>query len=38
MDQAVKYCSEKGYPDGSFKPEKPVTREELAVIIQRMGL
>ena len=40
--QAIKYCSDKGYlkgyPDGSFRPEKPVTREELAVIIQRMGL
>lgn len=27
-----------GYPDGSFKPDKPVTRAELAVILDRLGL
>lgn len=26
----------KGYPDGSFQPDKPVTRAELAVILDRM--
>jgi hypothetical protein len=26
----------KGYPDGSFGPDKPVTRAELAVILDRM--
>lgn len=26
----------KGYPDGSFKPDKPVTRAELAVILHRI--
>ena len=25
-----------GYPDGTFKPEKPVTRAELAAIYARM--
>lgn len=26
----------RGYPDGSFQPDKPVTRAELAVILDRM--
>lgn len=26
----------KGYPDGSFQPDKPVTRAELAVILDRL--
>jgi len=26
----------KGYPDGSFHPDKPVTRAELAVVLSRM--
>lgn len=26
----------KGYPDGTFRPEKPVTRAEVAVIIDRL--
>jgi hypothetical protein len=26
----------KGYPDGSFKPEQPVTREELATVLARL--
>ena len=26
----------KGYPDGTFQPDKPVTRAELAVILHRM--
>ncbi len=27
-----------GYPDGSFKPDNPVTRAELTVILDRLGL
>ena len=26
----------KGYPDGSWKPDQPVTRAELAVILDRL--
>lgn len=36
---AIRRCIErgllKGYPDGSFQPDKPVTRAELAVILDR---
>ena len=36
----VKWCIEKGlikcYPDGSFKPDQPVTRAELAAVLKRM--
>lgn len=28
----------KGYPDGTFRPDKEVTRAELAVILDRLGL
>ena len=28
----------KGYPDGTWQPDKPVTRAELAVILDRLGL
>ncbi len=28
----------KGYPDGTFRPEQPVTRAELAVILDRLEL
>lgn len=35
----IRWCMEhglfKGYPDGSFRPDKPVTREELAVVLRR---
>lgn len=35
----IRWCIEhgllKGYPDGSFRPDKPVTREELAVVLRR---
>ena len=38
---AIRWCAERGllqgYPDGTFKPEEPVTREQLAVILQRLG-
>ena len=36
----VKWCIEHGfikcYPDGSFKPDQPVTRAELATVIRRL--
>lgn len=36
----IEWCIEHGimtgYPDGSFKPDKPVTRAEMAVIIRRI--
>ena len=36
----IRWCLERGlltgYPDGSFKPEQPVTRAEMAVIIRRI--
>ncbi len=36
----IRRCMErgllKGYPDGSFGPDKPVTRAELAVILDRL--
>lgn len=39
--EAIRWCAEKGYikgyPDGTFRPEDPVTREQLAVILKRLG-
>lgn len=39
-EKEIRRCMErglmKGYPDGSFQPDKPVTRAELAVILDRM--
>lgn len=39
-EAAIRRCMERGlmmgYPDGSFQPDKPVTRAELAVILDRM--
>jgi hypothetical protein len=39
-EKAIRRCIErgllKGYPDGRFGPDKPVTRAELAVILDRM--
>ena len=36
----IRWCIEhgfmKGYPDGSFQPDKPVTRAELATVIRRL--
>ncbi len=38
--QDIDWCIERGlltgYPDGSFKPDQPVTRAEMAVIIRRI--
>lgn len=39
-EQEIRRCIKsgliKGYPDGSFQPEKPVTRAEVAVIMDRL--
>lgn len=35
VDRLSHYEVIKGYPDGSFKPENPVSRAELAVILER---
>lgn len=36
----IRWCLERGlltgYPDGSFKPDQPVTRAEMAVVIRRI--
>jgi hypothetical protein len=41
-EQEIRRCIQrgiiKGYPDGSFQPEKPVTRAELATVLDRLGL
>jgi hypothetical protein len=36
INLVVKSGLMKGYPDGSFKPEQPVTREELATVLARL--
>ena len=40
-EKAIRRCVERGlmrgYPDGSFQPDKPVTRAELAVILDRLN-
>lgn len=40
-EKAIRRCIERGllrgYPDGSFAPDKPVTRAELAVILDRLN-
>ena len=40
-EKAIRRCIERGllrgYPDGSFGPDKPVTRAELAVILDRIN-
>lgn len=39
-EESIRWCMEnglmKGYPDGSFKPDKGVTRAELAAVLKRM--
>lgn len=39
-ERSIRRCIErgllKGYPDGSFQPDKPVTRAEMAVILDRL--
>lgn len=40
-EKSIRRCIERGllrgYPDGSFQPDKPVTRAELAVILDRLN-
>lgn len=40
-EKAIRRCVDRGllhgYPDGSFQPDKPVTRVELAVILDRLN-
>ena len=40
-EKEIRWCMDKGlmkgYPDGSFQPDKPVTRAELAVILDRLN-
>lgn len=40
-EEAIRWCMErgllKGYPDGSFAPDKPVTRAELAAVLDRLN-
>jgi len=40
-EKSIRRCMERGllqgYPDGSFQPDKPVTRAELAVILNRLN-
>ena len=39
-EDSIRWCVEhglmKGYPDGSFQPDKPVTRAELAAVLRRL--
>ena len=39
-EESIRWCMEhglmKGYPDGSFKPDKGVTRAEIATILKRL--
>ncbi len=41
-EDAIRWCMEhellQGYPDGSFGPDKPVTRAELATVLRRLIL
>lgn len=36
IDLAIERGLMQGYPDGTFKPDKPVTRAELAVVLNRL--
>ncbi len=40
-EKAIRRCIERGllrgYPDGSFQPDKPVTRAELATVLDRLN-
>ena len=40
-EKEIRRCMErgilKGYPDGSFAPDKPVTRAELAAVLDRLN-
>lgn len=36
IDLAIERGLMQGYPDGTFKPDKPITRAELAVVLNRL--
>ena len=40
-EESIRWCIEhglmQGYPDGSFQPDRPVTRAELATVIRRLA-
>jgi len=36
IDRVIERGLMKGYPDGTFKPDKPITRAELAVVLNRV--
>ena len=40
-EKSIRWCVEHGlmtgYPDGSFRPDKPVTRAELATVLRRLA-
>lgn len=36
IDRIIERGLMKGYPDGTFKPDKPITRAELAVVLNRL--
>lgn len=36
IDRVIERGLMKGYPDGTFKPDKPITRAELAVVLNRI--
>ena len=40
-EDSIRWCMEhglmQGYPDGSFQPDRPVTRAELATVIRRLA-
>lgn len=38
IKKAIRKAVMKGYPDGTFRPDREVTRAELAVILDRLGL
>jgi hypothetical protein len=39
-EDSIRWCVERGlmqgYPDGTFQPDKPVTRAELATVLRRL--
>lgn len=38
IKKLIRTCDLKGYPDGTFRPDEQVSRAELAVIVDKLGL